>query len=187
MRVIAGRARRVRLDVVPESSARPFLEQARGALFNALGGEVPGAAALDVYAGSGALGIEALSRGAARCVFVEREPRSAAAIRDNLKRCKLEELAAVLQADAVTALGGLEPGFDLVFADPPFADARDWGGTAESARIAHETTRLLAPGGLLAFRYEHDDDDDAPAWEGLSLERDRRYGRSRVCLYRKAL
>lgn len=182
MRVIAGEARRICLRVAPGSTARPFLEKARGALFNALADRVEGARVLDLYAGSGALGIEALSRGAREAVFVERDPAAVGMLRQNLEACRFAERATILNRDAAVAVSGMSDSFDLVFIDPPFPDTVSWGETPHTRPLCEGLAGRLAQDGLLVFRYEHEK-ATAPRWPGLSLVRDRRYGRSRLCLY----
>ncbi len=182
MRVIAGRARRIELKVAPGSSTRPFLEMARGALFNALAARVGGAAVLDCYAGSGALGIEALSRMARRCVFIEADPRAVAVLKENLERCGCVSEAEVRAGSVQRMIAGVRGPFDLIFVDPPFAAAAAWGEAGAGQAVMRATGRLLGPRGRLCFRFEHER-VAAPAWPGLHLVRDRRYGRSRVCLY----
>jgi 16S rRNA (guanine966-N2)-methyltransferase len=121
MRVIAGSAKGVRLAPVP-AGVRPVADRAREGLFSSLAADVPGARVLDLFAGTGALGIEALSRGAERTVFVERSRTAARALRDNLERTGLADRADVHVSDAlafVTARERLGP-FDLVLADPPY-------------------------------------------------------------------
>jgi len=124
VRVVAGSAKGVRLAPVPEG-VRPVSDRAREGLFSSLGARVPGARVLDLFAGTGALGIEALSRGAAHAVFVERAPAAAAALYENLELARVAEHATVApravlsflkDADAA-AVGGP---FDLVFLDPPY-------------------------------------------------------------------
>ena len=186
MRVIAGSARRAVLDAGPNPGTRPFLELARGALMNALADRLAGARVLDCYAGSGALGIEALSRGAARAVFVEADRGAETALRGNLRRCGLEASARVLTGAAEAILPELAKtgagGFDLVFVDPPFADAREWPGDPAARIVVRAVERLLAPDGLLSFRLERGK-ADPPAWGALAPIRDRRYGRSRIVWY----
>lgn len=142
---MAGSARGRRLQAPPGSGTRPTLDRVREALFNALGslGAVEGAVVLDLFAGSGALGIEALSRGAARAVFVERARTARAVLAENLRTTGLAERAEVVAADAFAQLdrwvsdgGG---GFGLVLLDPPYdttdeAWVRLLSGVAEMAR-----------------------------------------------------
>lgn len=189
MRIIAGICRRTVLEVADESSTRPFLEMARGALFNALGDRVDGAAALDAFAGSGALGLEALSRGAASCLFVERDARAFAALERNIAKCGMAGRARARRDDAgraVVALAEAGKNFGLIFLDPPFPDLAEWrtGGRAES--LMRAAARCLAGDGTLVFRLE-DGRAEPPDWPELRLESDRRYGRSRVCRYVHAL
>lgn len=122
MRVIAGTAKAIRLGRVP-SGVRPVSDRAREGIFSSLASVLPDARVLDLYAGSGALGIEALSRGAASAVFVERNPAALRAIGDNLTRTRLAERAEVVRADALAYLRAVRPGdrFDLVLADPPYS------------------------------------------------------------------
>jgi 16S rRNA (guanine966-N2)-methyltransferase len=119
VRVIAGSVKGRRLVPAPEG-VRPVSDRVREGLFSSLADRVEGAHVLDLYAGTGALGIEALSRGAADAVFVERDRRAVAAIRQNLARTALEDRARVLHGDAVRSLEGSDGSYDLVFADPPY-------------------------------------------------------------------
>jgi 16S rRNA (guanine966-N2)-methyltransferase len=120
MRVIAGTAKGIRLGRVP-AGVRPVSDRAREGLFSSLGPMPSDAAVLDVFAGTGALGIEALSRGAASAVFVERNPAAVRALRENLRRTRFLGRAEVVGADASRYLGRAEgPRFDLVLADPPY-------------------------------------------------------------------
>ena len=121
MRVIAGTAKGTRLARAP-AGVRPVADRVREGMFSSLGGRVEGARVLDVYAGTGAVGIEALSRGAEHATFVDSSPPAIAAIRENLRRTAFEDRAVVHRSDARRFLerepGG--SGFDLVFLDPPY-------------------------------------------------------------------
>lgn len=121
VRVVAGSARGRGLVTPPGSTVRPTTDRVREAVFNALGslGVVEGARVADIFAGSGAMGIEALSRGARHAVFVERDARARSAIRRNLEATNLDGAAVVVNADALEWLGRDER-FDLVIADPPY-------------------------------------------------------------------
>jgi 16S rRNA (guanine966-N2)-methyltransferase len=122
MRVIAGNARGTRLVRAP-AGVRPVSDRVREGLFSSLGDRVEGARVLDLYAGTGAVGIEALSRGAQEAVFVDRSPSALAAVRDNLARTGLEERAVVRRSDVRKFLereAGDAPGFEIVFVDPPY-------------------------------------------------------------------
>jgi 16S rRNA (guanine966-N2)-methyltransferase len=143
VRVIAGSARGTRLGPVP-TGVRPVSDRAREGVFASLGPTVVEAQCLDLYAGTGAMGLEALSRGAMSCVFVDRSRAAAVTIRDNLSRTHLTERGSVRTAE----VGGFlrkgtapEEGFDLVFLDPPY----DTG-----AREIEERLGALASGWLAA-------------------------------------
>jgi 16S rRNA (guanine966-N2)-methyltransferase len=121
MRVIAGSAKGVRLGAVP-AGTRPLSDRAREGLFASLGGRVVGASCLDLYAGTGAVGIEALSRGALRCTFVDRSRDACRAIEGNLERTRFAARAAVRRADVPAFLRRPPPDGrpDLVVLDPPY-------------------------------------------------------------------
>lgn len=123
MRVIAGTAGGLRLQAPPGDAVRPTTDRARETLFSVLGDAVHDTRCLDLFAGTGALGIEALSRGAAHCTFVDRHPAALRALRDNLTRTRLQPQAAVIDATWQAALSRLarqQATFDIVFLDPPW-------------------------------------------------------------------
>jgi len=119
MRIIAGLAKGVRLAPVP-AGTRPMADRVREGLFSSLGEQVMGASVLDLFAGTGAVGIEALSRGAARALFVDSAPAAVKTIRENLRRTKLERLASVRRLDALAAVRQKPGEFGVVFVDPPY-------------------------------------------------------------------
>ena len=127
MRVVAGEARGRTLMAPEGSGTRPTSDRVRESIFNMLFSlqATEGSAVLDLYAGCGALGIEALSRGAASCVFVEQHRRAVSCIETNLELTGFADRGTVVQADAVTWVGANASTFDLVLADPPYADD-DW-------------------------------------------------------------
>lgn len=123
MRVIAGKARRLLLKTIEGQDTRPTTDRIKETLFNILNTDLPGAAFLDLFAGSGGIGIEALSRGAERAVFIEMNPKAAQCIRENLQTTRLEEDSIVMNCDVLTGLKRLEGksgAFDFIFMDPPY-------------------------------------------------------------------
>ena len=122
MRVIAGKARRLNLKTVPGMDTRPTTDRIKETLFNILQPELLDCHFLDLFSGSGAIGIEALSRGAARAVFVEKNPKACTCIRENLTFTKLADSGKLLSMDVLQALRSLEGGesFDCIFMDPPY-------------------------------------------------------------------
>jgi 16S rRNA (guanine(966)-N(2))-methyltransferase RsmD len=168
MRVIAGTARGVPLVAPRDRGTRPVADRVKETLFAIVGQRVVDARALDLYAGSGAIGIEALSRGAAHVTFVERGRLPLEAIRENLQRTRLAGDASVQAREVLPFLAGRvgEP-FDLAFLDPPYAERA----------ILAPLERLvphLAPGALVVIK--HFWRTQVPAVEGLAHVRERRFG-----------
>ena len=167
VRIIAGRWKGRVLEV-PEG-ARPTSGRAREALWSILQKRIPGARVLDLYAGSGAVGLEAVSRGAARAVLVE---NNAAALRRNVARLpEAEAMVSIVGGDAAAAaadLAGRGVRFDLVFADPPYGPP--------AANLSANIADLLAPNGL--FVLQSDSLDSGPEPKGLTLLERRPYGRN---------
>ncbi len=132
MRVVSGTAKGVRLAPVPRG-VRPVSDMAREGLFSSIAADLPSARVLDLYAGTGALGIEALSRGAEFATFVERNPAAHRAIARNLERTHLSDLARIVRVDVLAFLGGDDrrgAPFDLAFADPPYDEPGERVGAA---------------------------------------------------------
>ncbi|MES2995416.1 MAG: 16S rRNA (guanine(966)-N(2))-methyltransferase RsmD [Verrucomicrobiota bacterium] len=182
MRIIAGTAGRIPIQV-PSAVARPTTDFVRQAIFSILGEVVAGARVLDLFAGSGALGLEALSRGAASCLFVEQNKQATAVISRNLAKTSLvggrvtqSEVASFLKRDAAT--------YDLIFADPPYFKHR--GETDHLAILLGENLIVprMSPGGwFIAETSEHYQPPDSPS---LPLIGRRLYGSSAVLLFQAA-
>ena len=119
MRVISGTARGIRLDAVPGSGTRPITDKVKESLFNILGEHIIDSLVLDLFAGTGSVGIEALSRGAERAVFVEKAPKAVSTIRANLRRTQLQARARIHRADVFKFLAGHAEPFDLIYVAPP--------------------------------------------------------------------
>jgi len=120
IRVVAGTAKGRRLRLVPGEGTRPVRDQVKEALFNILAPQIGGCSFLDLFAGTGSVGIEALSRGASQSTFVEKDPRAIATIRDNLEHTGLSDRAKVIQGDVFAVIGaGSKDQFDLVYVAPP--------------------------------------------------------------------
>jgi len=177
MRIIAGSARGLRLETPPGDRVRPTLDRVREALFNIIAPEIPGATFLDLYAGSGANGIEALSRGAAAVTFVDSHPQSQACIRKNLERTRLAQGATLLRCALPGDLRKIGGAFDVVFADPPY-DFTDFEGLL----TAIGGSGLLAEGGQVIV--EHSSFQTPPEAAGsLQCQRRRRYGKCTLSFY----
>jgi len=181
-RVIAGSARGIRL-AAPGTGTRPLTDRVKQTLFAVLEPDLDGAVVLDLYAGSGAGAIEALSRGAARAVLVEKDAGACRTIAENLRRTRLEADARVVRRDVVTWLA--DPGgaatdapFDLVLVDPPYAD------TTGLVRALELVGPHVRDGGAVIAK--HFWRDAPPARVGmLASERERRFGETTLTFYRR--
>jgi 16S rRNA (guanine966-N2)-methyltransferase len=178
MRVIAGRLGGRRLKAPRGRVTRPTSDRVREALFAMLG-EVEGASVLDLFAGTGALGIEALSRGAAQAVFVERDADAARVLKQNLTALGIEPTEAeVRRADVLRALQSArarQETYDLVFVDPPYGQAYEWG-----PRLWAVLPSLLRP----AARIVVESDRRAPLELQANVERERRFGDTSIRIHR---
>jgi len=183
MRVIAGRARGMRLRAPRGADVRPTADRVKESLFSMLADRIQGASVLDLFAGSGALGIEAVSRGAQRAGFVDRARASLEAVRDNVGRAGLADQAELVRGDALAAIRSLaEAGrtFDLVFADPPYE-------AGMAARVVAVVGRhgIVRPGGCLVV--EHSVREEIPAViENLRAVRTRVYGDTVVTIFERS-
>lgn len=179
MRIIAGRFKGRRLRAGGWTGLRPTSDRLRETLFDVLGAQVVGARVVDGFAGTGAIGLEALSRGASHVTFVERDARACALIAENVARCGAGEACAIIRAGfAAAARRRLEPGaYDLVVLDPPYA-------TADLEELVAAAARLVRPGGLVVL--EHARRRRAPhAVAGLGPGRSVRAGDSVLTFYER--
>jgi len=187
MRVIAGKARGMRLECPPGDDVRPAADMARQALFNILREYVSGTTVLDLFAGAGTVGIEALSRGAAHCVFVEKSPQAIAWLEKNLAHTRLAEFAEILQRDAfrcVERLKTLGLRFDMVHLGPPFPMWHDIDCKRALIGLLDEIAGadLLAPDAALAA--QHEPTVELPTETKRLTRFDlRRYGRNAYTFY----
>lgn len=181
-RVIAGSARGIRL-AAPGEGTRPLTDRVKQTLFGILDPVLEDAVVADLYAGSGAGAIEALSRGAARAVLVEKDGNACRVIAENLRRAKLAEGASVVKRDVVAWLtaadGAAAVGpFDLVLVDPPYADVE---GLVRALELVAPHVR---PGGLVVAKHFWRD-APPPRIGMLAAERDRRFGETALTFYRR--
>jgi 16S rRNA (guanine966-N2)-methyltransferase len=180
MRVIAGRFGGRRLQAPKGRVTRPTSDRVREALFSMLG-NIEGAVVLDLFAGTGALGIEAISRGARTAVFVERDTGALSALEENLAALGIEPSATeVRRGDAFGALRTArerEETYDLAFIDPPYRQAHDWG-----PELTAILPSLLSPGARAIV----ESDRRAPVELGLEVEQERHYGNTNITIHRHA-
>lgn len=171
MRVVAGDLRGRRIEAPTSDATRPTTDKVREAVFNALGSldVVDGARVLDLFAGTGAMGIEALSRGASHCVFVERDRDALAVLKKNIAALGLSDRTTVLAVDALTA-ASRQADIDLLIADPPygFDQWRDLIADADAAFVVLESDRAVG---------------EVDGWETI---REKKYGRTHVSFLQPA-
>ncbi len=179
MRVIAGSAGGLRL-AVPEGGVRPTMDRVKAAIFSSLGDRVLGARVLDLYAGTGSLGIEALSRGAAEAVFVEKDRTAAKAIEMNLCHTKLQGRIILRDTFEFLKTAHHFAPFEIVFADPPYAKKPGEFNHAFALVQSPELASLLAPTGI--FVLEIMPGEKLPAQPYFKILKSRRYGKTETVL-----
>ncbi len=179
MRVIAGTARSVPLKSLEGLATRPTTDRVKTSLFNIIQFEIGGREALDLFAGSGALGIEALSRGARHAVFVDRNPEALQIVRENLSRTKLLGSAEIVQQESISYLKSCQKRFDLIFLDPPYAE-----NLLENALKCISEIDILKSGGIIICE-RPSDKAELEELPGLLRSKDYRYGKTVITLYRK--
>ena len=160
MRIIAGKFKSRRLQGTPPAGIRPTSDKLRETVFNILGARVQGAAFLDACAGLGAIGIEAISRGASEVYFVDQSRKACRIIRENLKSLEIEAGFKILEMDLIKALGLIDASFDLAYVDPPYEREDLYERTLE--RFGESS--LLAPDGTLII--EHSKRKELPEFSG---------------------
>lgn len=176
MRVITGTARGTRLTAPAGLETRPTSEVAKEAIFSALHFELGGARVLDLFAGSGQLGIEALSRGAVHCVFVDNAKAARLAIEQNLKAARLLDQARISAMEVESFLEREKGPFDIVLLDPPY-------GTAKWEKLLAAVSPLVSEAGLVYCESERG--EQLPETAGrLAIKKNYRYGKAMVTAYR---
>ena len=179
MRIIAGRAGGIRL-AVPQRGVRPTMDRVKAAIFSSLGDSVIGARTLDLFAGSGALGIEALSRGAASVLFVDEDRQSIATIEKNLTKAHFQ--ARVRRQEVFDFLKHLSSGekFRIIFADPPYEKTKAGERFTEKLLANPVLLQLLEPDGI--FVLEKHPSEKIPEMDLWNLVRRKTYGATEVLL-----
>ena len=180
MRVITGKARGVQLKTPDGMLTRPTADRVKEALFSIINFDLPGAKVLDLFGGTGQLGIEALSRGAASAVFVDAREESCKLIRENLKRTKLERDAKVVRSDYLDYLNRCREQYNIIFLDPPYAEV-----FLENAIKRITEIDILQTDGIIVT--ERPLGKELPwDFEGYTRSKDYKYGKTLLTIYRKA-
>ena len=179
MRVITGKARGIQLKTPEGLQTRPTSHRVKEALFSIIQFDVPGRRVLDLFGGTGQLGIEALSRGATGAVFVDAGDKACSLIRENLRRCKMDKDAQIIRSDYLQYLQTCRDKFGIVFLDPPYAEV-----FLENALKKITEIDILESGGIIVA--ERPVGKDLP-WDfpGFTRSKDYKYGNTLLTLYRK--
>ena len=182
MRIITGSARGMVIESLPGEDTRPTLERVKEGVFSAIQFDIPGARVLDLFAGTGQMGLEALSRGASAATFVDSSGDAVSIIKKNAQKTKLMEKCTVVQYKWDEYVRGAarrgEKDFDLIYLDPPFGMG-----------LQEEAVKAILKAGLLGENGKIICEDENPAVieaEGLSLYRQYKYGRTYITIYEKA-
>ena len=179
MRVITGKARGVQLKTPDGMLTRPTTDRVKEALFSIIQFDIPTSRVLDLFGGTGQLGIEALSRGAKSAVFVDHQENACKLIRENLRRTRLEADGKVVRADYLDYLRRCREQFDIVFLDPPYAEV-----VLENALKCITEIDILQSGGIIVA--ERPLGKELPwEFEGFTRSRDYKYGKTLITVYRK--
>ena len=180
MRVITGTARGIQLKTPDGMTTRPTSDRVKEAMFSIIHFEIPGASVLDLFGGTGQLGIEALSRGAKKAVFVDAGEPACKIIRENLKRTKMEQQGSVVRSDYLAYLNRCREKFDIILLDPPYAEV-----FLENALKKITEIDILSSNGIIVT--ERPVGKELPwEFEGFQRSKDYKYGNTMVTIYRKA-
>ena len=177
LRVITGSARGRQLRTLEGDDVRPTTDRVKEAMFSIVQFEIEGRRVLDLFAGSGQLGIEALSRGAKEATFVDREKRAVAVVKENLAKTGLDGQSVIVQTDAFSFLRMTGSEFDLVFLDPPY-------GTGMLQKALGMLSSCVAQGGTVICEHPYGEEMPEEA-EKLKLYRTYKYGKTALTTYRK--
>ena len=180
MRVVSGKARGIALKTPDGTATRPTADRVKEAMFSIIQFDIPGAKVLDLFGGTGQLGIEALSRGGCSCVFVDESEAACRLIRENLKRTAFTEQGQVIRGDYLSYLRNCREKFDIILLDPPYAEV-----FLENALKMISEIDILQSGGIIVT--------ERPLGKALTADfvgfirsKDYKYGKTVVTLYRKA-
>ena len=179
LRVISGSMRGKKLLCLDAQDVRPTLDRVKESVFNMIAFDLPNSFVLDLFSGSGALGIEALSRGASKCVFVDNSQDSVMVTKKNLEATNLASCALVVKCDSIDFLEKTDKIFDIIFIDPPYNST-----LYEEALLKIRKNNLLADDGLIVIEY---DANITPPFDlcGYKVIRDKKYGRVKILLMKE--
>ncbi|MCI6737249.1 MAG: 16S rRNA (guanine(966)-N(2))-methyltransferase RsmD [Intestinibacter sp.] len=181
MRVISGKARGLKLNTPKNQDVRPTTDRVKESLFNIINFDIMDSNVLDLFAGTGSLGIECLSRGANKCVFVDKSKESMSIVKSNIKKARVENESITMNIDfksAILSLGNKGEKFNIIFMDPPY-----YKNMFEDALSMVDQNNLLEEDGVIVV--EHDTKDSFPENIGrLYKSRDKKYGKTTLTFYK---
>lgn len=176
MRVITGTAKGRRLITLEGEDIRPTSDKVKGAIFNSIQFDIEGRTVLDLFAGSGSLGIEALSRGAKKAVFIDLSRDAVRVVNDNLEHCKLKDNATVFNGDSLSYLKTTREKFDIIFIDPPYRKQL-------AQKALSLVTNVMNEGGIIVC--ETGFDEDVPENIGnYTVSKSNKYSKTKLTIYR---
>ncbi len=179
MRVITGTCRGMKLRSLEGLTTRPTADRVKEGIFSAIQFEIEGRKVLDLFAGSGQMGIECLSRGASHAVFVDEASAAVQVIRENLRKTGMDQTSTLIHGEALGYLSRCRERFGLIFLDPPYQ-----GGLLNAALKRISEIDILSESGIIICEYAVTEPPTVPA--GLEQSRSYRYGKTGVCLLRRA-
>ena len=179
MRVISGTLRGLKLESLPGTDTRPTLDRVKEALFSMLMSSVADSVGLDLFAGSGALGIELMSRGGKDCVFVDSSPDAIKVVGANVARARISDKVSIVREDALSYIQRTDKKFDIIFLDPPYAS-----GLYRNVLDIIGKRQLLNPGGLVVCECSNDGSFACP--DGYIALKDKSYGKVRLLVLEEA-
>lgn len=181
MRIIAGEFKGRRLMTPSDDRVRPTTDKVKEAVFSMIAAYMPGSTVVDLFAGTGNMGLEAISRGACKAYFTDIDRRSIAMVKDNVKHCKAEERSVIICADYVSALGKINDKVDVIFLDPPYKP-----GIIEDCMNRISDRDIMVSDGIIVA--EHSSRDELPEEiSGFSLMKKRIYGKISISIYEKSV
>ncbi len=177
MRVITGTARGRKLVTAEGLDTRPTSDMTKGAVFSILQMTIENSEFLDLFAGSGQMGVEALSRGARNATFIDKDPKAVAAIKQNLKTCGFMEKARVAMMDSVAYIKNCQNKFDVIFLDPPYQQGL-------LAEVLPHCAKCLKEDGIVICEMEKTEQPPVDDIGDLYLVKEYRYGKAKLCSYK---
>ncbi len=179
MRVISGSARGKKLITSEGLDVRPTLDRVKESVFNMIAFDIPDTCVLDLFSGSGSLGIEALSRGAKECTFVDKSAQSISVTKKNLEATRLLDFSVVANTDSIEFIKNTDKSFDIIFIDPPYES-----DLYSRSLAAIKEAKVLNDGGFVVLEYDTEITPDFST-DGFELIKEKKYGRVKILIMKE--